>query len=132
MKIQMFVIADYASVDLATGKLNILGAFTRITAKQFPVIHNRLAVAIKLAADSPLETTRPRNFRLVLTDADGQELVQVSGAVGIPRDENGNRQDANVILELNALEFPHPGVYEFSVYIDDEKLDDASIELLQA
>jgi hypothetical protein len=131
MKIQMLIVADYASVDLATGKLNILGAFTRINAKQFPTIHNRLAVAVKLTAEDPLENTQPRNFRLVLTDDDGLDLFQLSNVVSLKRDANANLQDANVIIEINALEFPHPGIYEFGVYIDDKKIGDTPIQLTQ-
>jgi hypothetical protein len=131
MKIQMLITADYASVDIATGKLNILGAFTRINAKQFPVVHHRMAVVVKLTADSLTETTDRRNFELILTNEDGVELFQASCPVQIPRGEKGVRHDANVLLELNALEFPNAGVYEFSVYIDEEKVGDTSIELVQ-
>ncbi len=131
MKIQMLIAADYASVDVASGKLNILGAFTRISAKQFPVVHHRMAVVVKLAADDPTETTDPRKFDLILADADGTELLQLSNWVSIPRDPLGNRLDANVILELNRLEFAHPGTYEFSVVIDGEKIGDTAIYVVQ-
>jgi hypothetical protein len=131
VKIQMLITADYASVDIATGKLNILGAFSRINAKTFPVVHPRMALALKLVADNYNEPTTMRSLEIILSDADGNELMQVSGGVQIPRDERGNRRDANVILELNALEFPHPGIYEFAVYIDAQKIDDTTIELVQ-
>lgn len=131
MKIQMLITADYATVDVATGKVHILGAFTRIGAQQFPHIHNRMAVAVKLAADSLTESTEPRNFELILTDEDGIELFQMTHVVRLPRDEKGNRADAYVMLELNKLEFPHSGVYEFSVFIDGEKIGDTPITLAQ-
>ncbi len=131
MKIQMLIVADYASVDTATGKLNVIGAFGRIFFNQFPGKHQRMTVVVKLVADSPTETTEPRKFELVLADEDGLELFQASHSVSIPRDQFGNRSDANVLLELNNLEFPHPGTYEFSVRIDGEEIGNTPIELIQ-
>jgi hypothetical protein len=130
MKIQMLITADYASVDLASGKINILGAFARISTRQFPAIHPRLALVVKLAPDGPLETTEPRNVTIRLTDADGAELFITSGIVTLGRDENGNRQDVNIILELNQIVFPHPGVYEFSVSVDELEIGNTAIELV--
>lgn len=131
MKIQMLIVADYASVDRATGKLNILGAFTRISAKQFPVKHHRMAVAVKLAADGPNETTERRKLELILTHEDGKELMVMSGGVQIPIGSDGTRSDTNIILELNNQEFPRPGFYEFSVHVDGQKIGDTAIELVQ-
>lgn len=131
MKIRMLVTADYATLDSGNGKVHILGIFTRISTKAFPYRHPRMVVVVRLAPDDLTETTAQRNFDLVLSDADGTELLQASHLVQIPRDPQGNRVDANVLLELNLLEFPHPGLYEFAVYIDGEKLDDTSIELVQ-
>lgn len=126
----MLIAADYASVDLATGKLNILGAFTRMHVKTFPYSHHRMALVVKLAAADILEPTDMRVFSVVMTDEDGTEYLQMSGGVQIPRDEYGNRPDANIILETNGLEFPHPGVYSFTIYIDGQELDHTAVEVV--
>ena len=131
MKLQMLIVADYAAADIGSGKLTVVGAFNIIYAQQFPAIHPRLAIAVKLASDNPLETTEPRQFELHLTSEDGIDLFQAATPVQIPRDEKGNRHDANVILEINTLEFPSAGFYEFAIFIDGEKLGDTSIELVQ-
>lgn len=131
MKIQMLVVADYGSIDGATGKLNLIGVFNRIYSHQFPARHQRLAVVAKLVADSPFETTEPRNFELVLRDADATDLFQASGMISIARDPLGNQLDANIILEINMLEFPHPGTYEFSVRIEGDTIGETTIELIQ-
>jgi hypothetical protein len=131
MKIQMLIVADAANLDVATGKINILGAFTRIFAKQFPAVHPRMAIVVKLAADTPIETTDVRDFEGILTDADGHEVALVSGPVSIPRGEKGTRPDASIILELNGVGFTHAGFYKFTVYVDGDEIGDTSIELVQ-
>lgn len=131
MKIQMLIVADAANVDVATGKINILGAFTRIHAIQFPALHPRMAIVVKLAPDSPLETTDVRNFEGILCDPDGTELAMMSGPINIPRGPDGARQDANIVLELNNVEFPHEGIYSFIIRIDGEEIGDTPIELVQ-
>lgn len=131
MKIQMLITADYASIDQASGKLNILGAFNRIWSKVFPAIHQRMVVVVKLVASDPTERTDDRPLEVTLYDADGLALFQVSGMVRLPIDNRGIRQDADVLLEINGLEFPHAGTYEFVVRVDDEKLGESPIELLQ-
>ena len=131
MKIQILTTADYASVDSATGKMNILGIFNRINAQQFPTTHPRMVLALKLAADSPTESGEPRSILLRLTDEDGKELFQIATVVQMPRDQFGIRQDANLTIEFNALEFPHPGTYEFAVLEDGEKIGETVINLVQ-
>ncbi len=129
----MFLTADYATVDQATGKLNVLGAFNRIFAQSFPAVHPRMSVAIKLVASEPTETSEPRPIEVSLFDADRQSppLFQMSGMVQLPVDNRGFRQDANVLLELNGLEFPRAGTYEFVVTVNGEEIGDAPIELIK-
>jgi len=131
MKIKIFTTADYANVDPGTGKLNILGAFNRIAASQFPTKHPRMVLALRLGANSPLEDAQPHDVKVVLTDEDGLELFQINTTVQLPVDTTGTRQDANWTIEFNALEFPHPGVYEFSVMEDGEQIGETTIDLIQ-
>lgn len=131
MKTQMLLTADYASVDQATGKLNVLGAFNRIHAKKFPAVHPRMTLVVKLVASEATETTEPRSVDIILTDDDGNELLQVSGTVILPIDNKGFRKDASIVMELNTLEFPHAGAYEFGVWAEGKKLGETTIELIQ-
>ena len=130
MKIQLIITADYASIDQATQKLNILGAFTRIHARTFPIRHQRMVLAVKIAAELG-DSTETRLFKVVLVDSDGMELLQVSGPLKIGHESDGTRPDFIAVLELNDLEFPHPGHYEFKVYVDDQELGNTSIGLAE-
>lgn len=130
MKIQILLTADYATIDQATGKIHVLGAFNRIFAKELPVIHSRMVLVLKLVASEPTETTAPRNIFIYLNDADGQTLFQLSSMVQLPNDK-GYRQDAYVVAELNNFEFPTAGIYEFMVTEDGKLLGETTIEVLQ-
>ena len=50
MEVKIFLTADFASID-RSGKLNILGVFTEIQARSFPVILMQLFVVIQLEFD---------------------------------------------------------------------------------
>jgi hypothetical protein len=131
MKVLMLLVADYASFERATGKLNILGAFTRITARQFPATHPRLAVVIKVGADLG-DLPDDRTLTVKLLDADATELMQYSAPFRIPHGPGGVRPEFNAVLELNNLPFPQPGTYEFRVYIDEQQYGSISIEVVSA
>lgn len=130
MKIQMLITADAANIDTTTGKINILGAFNRIFSRQFPAVHPRIAVIVKLAAASPMESTDIRNFEGVLVDADGIELHIISGPVSIARLPNGTYSEVGMVLELNGIVFSHPGFYQYVIRIDGEEIGETSIELV--
>lgn len=130
MQLTMLITADYASVEQGTGKLNILGAFTRILARDFPVRHRRMAVVVQIRpelGDSPDEHI----LRVLLTDADEAEILQVSGPFSLPhRKGEGPRPDFNAVLEINDLIFPYPGTYKLAVFSDDVQLNDTPIEVV--
>ena len=50
MKVEVFALCDAATES--QGKLNLLGTFDRLVAKQLPVVHPACAVAIRLRFDT--------------------------------------------------------------------------------
>jgi hypothetical protein len=132
MKINMLVISDVAYVDSATGKLYLLGVFDRVkTRNEFPIKYSRMAVTARFAAET-LEPLVPHAFEIRLTDTDGMDLLQVAGTITLARDETGKILDTTTILEVNEVEFPHPGTYEFSAWIGGEKVGDAPLDIVKA
>jgi hypothetical protein len=130
MKVATLLTADYATVEQPSGKLHILGAFTRIYAHSFPCTHRRMAIVVKLKpelGDHPNE----RELSVVLVDQDGIELMRFSGPFNLPHGEGGVRPEFCAVLEMNNLQFAQPGIYEFAVYADDQHLSSTSIEVLQ-
>ncbi len=131
MKVMLLITSDQASIDRSTGKLNILGAFGRIIAKEFPVVHQRMALAVKLRA----ELGDHRDQRIIaveLVDEDGTKYMKVQGPFSFPRSIEGEEPETVMVLELNNVPFPHSGFYQFIIYVDDERVDDTTIHLVQS
>lgn len=131
MKLMVLLTADYASIERSTGKLNILGAFSRIFAKTFPCRHHRMAVVVRLKPDFG-DHTDDRELSVVLSDEDGTELVRFVIPFSFPLGEGGSRPEFQGVVELNNLLFPHPGLYEFAVLVDDQFLGNTSVELVES
>src|SRR5947209_13120442 len=72
MKVEIFTLCDAATVD-ATGKLNILGSFDRLMAREAPVTHPQCALAIKLRFER-IEEGQKR-LRVTFVDSDGKPVM---------------------------------------------------------
>ena len=130
MKLIMLITADYASIDPGTGKLDILGAFTEIKPKKFPTVHARMALVVKLVPAFQ-DHADERKLAIELRDEDGTRYMRIEGPFNFPHGAEGRRPEFTAVLELNSLPFPHPGGYEFEVYVDDELQGQAPIVLVQ-
>ena len=72
MKVEIFTLCDAATTD-AGGKLNILGSFDRLAAKEAPVTHPQCALAIKLRFERLEEGQR--RIRISFVDSDGTSIM---------------------------------------------------------
>jgi hypothetical protein len=129
MKLKILAVADYATVDEITKKLNILGIFSTIFAREFPARHRRLVIVAKIAAELS-DTADERRLTITLCDDDKVELVQFEASFSIPHGASGIRPDFNAVWEINLLEFPHDGHYQISVEVDNAELGTTSLELI--
>ena len=118
MEIDLALLADAATID-ATGKMNILGVFDRISVGQFPAQHGRIALVLRLTAGTSEVGTHEMQIRL--TDPEGSEVLSLNGEiqlVGGPGVSEGVRVPH--VLNLDGLVFPGPGRYSFDVKVDGE------------
>src|SRR2546421_10148411 len=72
MKVEIFTLCDAATTD-AGGKLNILGAFDPLAAKEAPATHPQCALAIKLRFERLEEGQR--RIRISFVDSDGTSIM---------------------------------------------------------
>ncbi len=123
MEIALLVLADYANVAQGD-KLNIMGIFYNIMAAQFPATHVKMTLVLSLTAE-PAEYDRLFDLEIKLINEDAtRELVHIEGKGAIPRPTTssnaaGNRIYINQLFELVNVQFPEPGYYEFSVFINN-------------
>lgn len=118
MKLTIFLAADYANIT-REGKLNVMGIFNDIYASTFPARHSSMHLVAKLGAELG-EYGKTRNFTIVLLDADGSSIFDLSGQFQVPTGGQGRKPEVNLILELKDLIFPKEGIYQFVLLVDND------------
>jgi hypothetical protein len=125
MNIQVAVLCDAATDD--NGKLNLLGSFDTIYARELPAVHPQCAVALRVTFLSGDEGKR--QLRLNFVDADGHAImppIEIPVEVALPEDMHfGTR---NFIINIQQLKFDQPGLYSVDLLLDGQP--QASIPLL--
>lgn len=130
MEAVIFLAADFANHE-ASGKLNVLGVFNRIYARDFPAIHRRLYLVIRMLSGLGEMDTK-HDLKIVFYDEDGKELGAQQGEFEIPRPKSGKQAAADIVLEVSDLYLPQPGNYEFRLVVDREVKGIIPIEVVQA
>jgi len=126
MNIQVAVLCDAATDD--NGKLNLLGAFDTIYARELPAIHPQCAVALRVTFSNADEGMH--ELKLNFVDADGRSLTPdfppIPLEVALPGDMHfGTR---NYVVNIQQLKFDQAGLYSMDVLFDGQVA--ASIPLL--
>ena len=126
MKVQFALLADAAN-KTDSGKLNLLGVFDRINARQFPALHPSGTLVMRLVF-STLETGKEHGIRIVLVDEDGKELMAQEGKLNLgPR--KGPDAYADMIVPLMPMPFPTAGNYQLRILVDESDLFSVSLLL---
>jgi len=117
MNIQVAVLCDAATDD--NGKLNLLGAFDTIYARELPAAHPQCAVALRVTFSSADEGVR--QLKLNFVDADGRSImppIEIPVEVTLPVDMHfGTR---NYVLNIQQLKFAQAGLYSVDVLFDGQ------------
>jgi hypothetical protein len=117
MHLDFAVIADYALVDQA-GKLSVLGIFQHIWVQQFPAMHPRLHLVVRLKGKRTEIGEHQVQIRLV--DEQDGEILGGNGSVTFAEPPAGVTEiEAGAILVFD-VPFPHAGLYRFEITIDAE------------
>ena len=118
MNLDFAVIADYALVDQA-GKLSVLGIFQHIWVQQFPAMHPRLHLVLRLKGKRTEVGEHAVQIRLL--DEQGAEILGGTGNVVFAEPPAGVTEiEAGAVLVFD-VPFPHPGMYRFEITIDGQK-----------
>jgi hypothetical protein len=105
---------DAVHIDPGSGKHTILGIFSNIQARQFPVTHPFMIWFMTLTDCAP----GPHRLRISmgLDDASPHPLLERPFESESPLDR------INLINEIRNLTFPQPGEYSLLIEIDDEPI----------
>lgn len=110
---------DGVHVDPGTGKHTILGVFSNIRGRQFPVAHPFMVWFLTLS-DVPAGAHK---IRISM----GIDATQLQPLIDRTFESQSPLQRINLINEIRNLSFPRPGDYSIVIEVDDEPLLATSI-----
>lgn len=130
MDVIFAVVADYANVS-REGKLNVMGIFDRVFARQVPARFPPMQLVIRLEADyAELDTEHA--IRVQLTDAEGEALFDIDGSFTPRGGQPGAKTPVNHILHLGNLPLQRAGPHRILVWIDGDLKREVPIHVVQA
>ena len=125
MNVQVAVLCDAATDD--NGKLNLLGSFDTIYARELPATHPQCAVALRVTFFSSDEGKH--NLKLNFVNADGHPIMpHLTIPVEVTLPEEVHFGTRNFIFNFMQLKFDDPGLYSMDITLDE--LPQTSIPLL--
>ena len=116
---------DAATVD-AAGKLNILGSFDRLNAREVPIVHPHCALAIKMRFERVEEGQK--RLRIAFVDQDATAIVQnLDATTDVQFHGDDPSATVSVALDIQQLRLPKFDEYSIDLAIDGRQ--EASIPL---
>ena len=109
-----WLLCDGVHLDPSSGKHTILGVFSNIMAKHFPVVHPRMVWFLAIT-DVAAGTHRMKISM-------GKDLDDPKQLIERVFESQGPLVRINLINEIHNLSFPGPGDYSILIEIDDEAL----------
>ena len=118
MHIDFAVIADYALID-QRGKLSVLGIFQHVWVAQFPAVHPRTHLVLRVRGRRTEIGSHPIGIRFV--DEPGKELLGGNGTVEFGEPPAGVTElEAGAVLVFD-VPLPGPGNYAFEITLDGQQ-----------
>jgi hypothetical protein len=115
MKVEIFTLCD-AATD-SGGKLNILGSFDHIHARETPMTHPLCAIALKIRF-ARIEEGNHR-LRITVADADGKlVLPSLDASLAVRFNSEESTAAANVILFIQQMKLASFGEHSIDLAID--------------
>ncbi len=116
MRIEVFCLCDAATTH--AGKLNLLGAFDTIYAREMPVIHPTCAIAIRLRWER-IESNATHRLKIQFVDDDGGEVMPVwQSNISVQALPDRSSSATDLTLNLHRIQFNSYGPYAIDLAVD--------------
>lgn len=130
MECTLALVADYAAFD-ASGKLNVVGAFTDLHSPDLPALVGQVALVASFEGD-PSESGQEKEIRIRLTDGDARNtLFEHESRQQVGSSESGTPVKLNVLIYLQGLSLPEWGHYAVYFHINGEHKRTVALRLHQ-
>jgi hypothetical protein len=117
MHLDFAVVADYALVDQA-GKISVLGIFQHIWVQQFPAMHPRLHLVMRLKGKRT--EVGEHDVQIKLLDDQNTEILGGNGNVTFAEPPAGITDIEAAAILVFDVPFPNPGPYRFEITVDGD------------
>ena len=118
INIEAFLLCDAATDQ--QGKLNILGAFDTIFAKQMPAMHPACAIAVRIRFPKPEEGDH--KVRIDVNDQDGRPIIpRLDANLSVNVKDAVSSAAINLVLNIQRLKFENYGEYYVVIAIDGKE-----------
>jgi hypothetical protein len=115
MKTEAFLLCDAATNQ--QGKLNVLGAFDNIFARQAPVVHSACAIACRIRFDRSEEGEHAMTINVI--DMDGKDIMPpMNGKINVRIGPDVESNAVNLILNVQGMRLEKYGEYQIDLSID--------------
>jgi hypothetical protein len=131
MEIDFALLADAATVD-ASGKLNVLGVFDRIQAREFPARHGRISLVLRFSAG--VGEVGAHEVEIRLRGPGDQEVLRLDGRMELGASPRQAAEGIKMphVLNLDGITFPEPGRFSFDIAVDGEEIHSVPLVLEEA
>lgn len=116
MRVKLALLADSANVS-REGKLNLLGIFDAIFARELPTTHPHMHLVLRFEATPP-DANREVAVEVLLVDPAGDAIVRLPGTMQVPPVPTGMTAGVDHVLALANVAFEQQGDHAFHVRID--------------
>ena len=121
MNVEAFLLCDAATDQ--QGKLNVLGAFDTIYAKQLPIIHPACTIALRIRFEISEEGSHPVKI-LVIDEGANPVGPKLEGKINVKVREGMDSTITNLVLNIQGLKFEKYGRYRIDLTIDNQIITD--------
>jgi hypothetical protein len=119
MEVEVFTLCD-AAADYQ-GRLSILGIFDTIFAPNLPAVHPQCSLALRIRFTKVEEGRHALTLHIV--DNDGNMIIPpLQGEFGIQLRGQDRHGSANLVLNLQGLQFAKYGEYAANLAIDGHEI----------
>ena len=116
MKVEVLTLCDFAQAE-PTGKMNVLGTFDRIVAKEAPVNRAVFAVAARIRFDAHEEGAKTVSLSFI--DSDGQRVIPLLRAqFHLKVQANESSATLNYVMVIPQIKFARFGDYQIDLAVD--------------
>jgi hypothetical protein len=116
MRVKLALLADSANVS-REGKLNLLGIFDAIFARELPTTHPHMHLVLRFEATPP-DSGREIAIEVLLVDPTGDPVLRVPGTMQVPPVPTGMTVGVDHVLALANVGFHWAGDHAFHVRLD--------------